>query len=282
MTVLKIDVPARQDPLGTEPYREWIFPDGTRWAQFHRTDSGYLLRFPDLADYTISADGLEVSCRPLPHVAAKTIRHLYLNQVLPLAFSRRGKLVFHASAIETGSGAIAFVGESGRGKSTLAASFSAHGHRFLADDGLVVEEREGRFDAQPSHPSLRLWEDSQAALMQLREAPLLPLPDIPKASFLAGRALPFCGEARELRRVYFLGTDTAEGVTFTELTAGDALIELVRHSFLLDTGASELIAAHFDGLARMLHRPMCFRLDYPRRFDALAEVRADVLRHCGQ
>ena len=78
---------------------------------------------------------------------------------------KQGKLVFHASAIETGSGALVFMGISGRGKSTLAASFATNGFRFLTDDGLTVEEGNSRYQVQPSHPSIRLWQDSQEALV---------------------------------------------------------------------------------------------------------------------
>jgi hypothetical protein len=31
---------------------------------------------------------------------------------------------------------------------------------------------------------------------------------------------------------------------------------------------------------RAAREPIAFRLDYPRRFDALPEVRAAILRHC--
>jgi hypothetical protein len=112
-------------------------PDGALWAQFYRADTGYLLRFPGLADF--ASTGLEVTAWPAPGISGQTVEHLYLNQVLPLALSMQGKLVFHASAVEIGDGAIAFMGESGKGKSTLAASFATSGYRFLTDDGLIVE-----------------------------------------------------------------------------------------------------------------------------------------------
>ena len=277
---LSIEKPRPQGPLATTPFHEWTLPDGTRWAQFYRTQSGYVLRFPDFADFTISGEDLVISCRPLPETGEETIAHLYLNQVLPLVLSRRGKLVFHGSAIEIGAAAIAFMGESGRGKSTLAASFAVNGHRFLADDGIVIEERDETFVVQPSHPSIRLWDDSQAALMQPHAVPQRPVPYTPKSRFLADDTIRFCDEAHGLHHVYFLGDDVASGPNFEALTGGEALIQLVKHSFLLDIRAAELIGAQFDRLSRMVRRPVCFRLDYPRRFEALAEVRAAILRHC--
>jgi ATP-dependent phosphoenolpyruvate carboxykinase len=51
-------------------------------------------------------------------------QHLCLKQVLPLVLSKQGQRVFHASAVEVEveDGAVVFAAESGRGKSTLAAS----------------------------------------------------------------------------------------------------------------------------------------------------------------
>jgi hypothetical protein len=70
------------------------------WTEFHRANGGYLLRFPELGDFQVSADGLTVTCFPAPRVSDATSEHLYLNQVLPLVLSKLGKLVFHASAVE--------------------------------------------------------------------------------------------------------------------------------------------------------------------------------------
>ena len=47
---------------------------------------------------------------------------------MPLALGKFDKLVFHASAVETADGAIAFAGASGRGKSTVAAAFFPEVH----------------------------------------------------------------------------------------------------------------------------------------------------------
>ena len=139
MVIFHVAVARCQAPLGIQPFHAWGLPDGTPWTEFYRLGGGYLLRFPELADFQVSADGLEVTCFPAPEVSEATSQHLYLNQVLPLVLSKLGKLVFHASAVEVAGGAIAFAAESGRGKSTLAASFAVSGFRFLTDDGLVVE-----------------------------------------------------------------------------------------------------------------------------------------------
>jgi serine kinase of HPr protein (carbohydrate metabolism regulator) len=94
-------------------------------------------------------------------VTSATVEHLYLNQVLPLALSRQGKLVLHGSAVDIGGQGVAFLGESGRGKSTLAASFATEGTRFLTDDGLLLEWVGECCMIIPSHPSIRLWQTAK-------------------------------------------------------------------------------------------------------------------------
>ena len=70
-----------------------------------------------------------------------------------------------------------------------------------------------------------------------------------------------------------------ETPTIEPLRPAEALIELVKHSFLLDIEARDMLARHFDDLTRLAELPIYFRLDYPRRYKALAAVREAVIRH---
>jgi hypothetical protein len=271
-----------QVALGVSPFYVSAFPDGTPWVEFFRNPSGYLLRFPGLADFQVAADVRSVSCHPGPDVSDETSRHLYLNQVLPMVLSKLGKLVFHASAVEVGDVAVAFVAESGRGKSTLAASFATSGFRFLTDDGLVLEPAGDGYDVLPSHPSIRLWHDSQDALVAVGAETAPPLCFTTKSRFLAGPDLSFCEESRPLRRVYFLGDGSASKLEFQRIDAAQALMEWVKHSFLLDVEEQPLLASHFDGTAKLANQPIYYRLDYPRRFEDLANVRQAIVEHAMQ
>jgi hypothetical protein len=268
-----------QRALAQAPFHRWVFADGTLWALFYREAAGYLLRFPGLADFEVSADGLDVRGWTAPGLGSATVQNLYLNQVLPLALSRQGKLVLHASAVDLAGSCVAFVGISGRGKSTLAASFATAGTRFLTDDGLQLEWRQGRLTVLPSHPSIRLWADSQTALIG-DTTPVAPAADYtPKARFLAGNALAFCDQPMPLGAVYFLGDGEATVVKIEPMKAATALLELVRHSFLLDIDERDMLALHFEEISRIANLPIHYHLDYPRRFDELPNVRRALVAH---
>lgn len=272
--------PARpQAPIDHAPFHEWTFPDGSTWMQFFRTAAGYLLRFSELADFEVAVDDLAVTCWPAPGVADPTSQHLYLNQVLPLVQSMQGLLVFHASAVEIGSGAVAFFAESGRGKSTLAASFATSGYRFLTDDGLMVASRDGGYQVMPSHPSIRLWQDSEAALISPDAPTAPPLEFTPKSRFLAGDKIIFCDQPRPLRRVYFLGDGSAPTIVFQSMKPSHALVALVSHSFLMDIEEREILIAHFDELSKLASQPIFYRLDYPRRYEDMARLRQAIIEH---
>lgn len=278
-TTFNVCAPRPQTLRDANPFHEWVFPDGTLWAEFYRTGKHYLLRFPGLADFTISANGMEVVAYPVSVVSDETVHHLYLNQILPLAISRQWKLVLHAGAVEVENAAVAFIGVSGRGKSTLVASFATSGYRFLADDGLQVDKGSDGYLIKPSYPSIRLWDDARQALIPKTTRAAPPVDYTPKARLLADNEVSFCDLTRPLRCMYFLGEWNTDAVRIEPVNGRDAMVELVKHSFLLDTEEREMRAHHFGQLSSLAEGSMFFRLDYPRRFDILPEVRDAVIRH---
>ena len=181
-----------QKPVDAVAFHEYRFEDGTIWTEFYRSDSGYLVRFPRLADFEVSADGADVIAHPAEDCDESTLEHLFINQLLPLALSRQGRPAFHASVVTAPGGAVAFLGKSGMGKSTLAASFALGGAEFLADDSLLIEESGGVCIALPSHASLRLWEDSVEAIVGDQSIQARRISYSSKARLLAGEGLDYC------------------------------------------------------------------------------------------
>ena len=90
---------------------------------------------------------------------------VFLTLVFAALLQQRGVLTLHASAVETGTGAVLFAGESGSGKSTLLAALVERGYAMLSDDltGVVLAEG-GRPTALSAAPGIRLWADALDAL----------------------------------------------------------------------------------------------------------------------
>ena len=270
---LELDLaPARRQRTVRSPVvTEWKQEGRTR-ARVHRTRGGFLMRVPRVADFHISRDGSHVRTLPAPGVESSSLHDVFLSLVLPMAASRRGRLVLHASAIEVEGCAIAFMGASGRGKSTLAAAFATAGLRFLTDDGLFVEIADGSATIVPGHPSLRLWADSAEALVGPE-----PAAEEGKARILSGDHIAHCEAPRPLRRIYLLDEADGADIEIRPLDGAQAFTALARHSFLLADGDARVLGSHFEGLAALARRGSCASLRYPRSYARLAQVRAAVL-----
>jgi len=246
---------------------------------FYRVTRGYLVRFPSLADFEVSADGLELVIYPAPGVSRTTIDHLYLNQSLPLALSLQKKLVLHGSAVEIDGVAVAFIGAAGRGKSTLAASFAINGMPFLTDDSLTIRDVDGACLIKPSHPSLRLWEDSVTALARSGFQTTPPIGYSSKSRILADPQFQYCDAERPFGHGYFLGEGMAPTVDITPLGGQQCVIEMIQHCHLLGADQHDLLTHNLRQLASVARQVRFFRLDYPRDYDSLARVREAVCVH---
>jgi hypothetical protein len=259
-------------------FHQWPSADGQVWLAFARVGSDYVLRFRDIADFTVSADGREIQCIPQPGTPLDTIKHLLLDQVVPLTLSRRGSLILHASAIVTPAGAIAFLGATGQGKSTLAASFSEQGFPFLTDDCLVLKQRGDCVLAIPSYPGLRLWSETLQALFQGLPA----LPQVAhyseKKRLVAGDRFPFHAEPVAIKRIYLL-SEAASGISIDPVPPRNALPELMEYTYVMDIDNREDLKDKFERLSGLATLPLCYRLAFRRDFSLLPDVRRAILAH---
>ena len=274
--------PARaQAAIAGSPFHQYVFDDGSIWTEFYRVGTNYLLRFPDLADFVVSADGEIVTAYPADDTDDATVEHLYINQLVPLALSRQGKPAFHASVVTVSGGAVAFLGKTGMGKSTLAASFALDDARFLTDDALIIEERGSTSIALPSSASLRLWDDSVAALVGDDGELAGAVNYSSKARLLAGDALAYSTEPTELIAAYVLDRNEPGTVSINALSGSSRHMAWVENSFLLDIQDKDLLARHFDWTHRISSRVPTFSLDYRRDYGILPEVRQAIREHAG-
>ncbi len=269
--------PARpQDPISETPFHYWQTETGEVAAMFYRMPSGYRLRFPHRADFILASDARSVTCFPVPGVSRQMIIAVYQNQVMPLLQSHDGDLILHASTVSIGTAAIGFLGKSGRGKSTLAAAFARAGYPFLSDDGLSLELVGGVYMAKPNRPNMRLWADSNGAVLD-GDGPGEGSERYQKTFVNSGPSLPFEAQSRPLVVLYILGEGHSEGVTEQRLDPARALLELIKHAFILDVDRNAQVQAQFDQLAKLANAVPCFTLDYPRRYEALPSVIEKVI-----
>jgi hypothetical protein len=113
--------------------------DGERWYTATATRTAFHLRFHVCGDFIISSDLSSVEVRRSALGRSELLPILMAGTVSAFLLALRGETVLHASAVAIGSSALAFVGQSGRGKSTVAALMCVEGAKLVTDDVLTVD-----------------------------------------------------------------------------------------------------------------------------------------------
>lgn len=264
-------------------FHHWIVSEREIWLSFAKKDSGYVLRFPDMADFHIAADLTDVRCYPCHGISQETIRHLFLDQILPILLSQQGKLILHASAVVIPGGAIVFLGESQRGKSTLTASFWQQGFPLLSDDSLLLEENGKGFSGIPSYPGVRLWPDVAGAFMTPDAKASQVAHYTEKVRLCGDERYPFYSGSAPLRAMYVLGSQQemaeAKDVYIESPSSRDAFMEVVKSAFLLDITDREILRDKFEQFGRVAASVPIFRLAFPRDLALLPTIRNAILEH---
>ncbi len=263
-------------------FHQWRSPDQEEtWLKVADRGPDYQLRFLDQADFLISRDGKHISCRPLPGTPESTIRHLFLDQIVPLVLSRRESLVLHASAVLTPEGVIAFVGKSGQGKSTLAACFGQNGFRLISDDYLLLRKMDlaqpgGDWVAIPSYPGVRLWPETSDGVFSVAPETAEIAHYTDKRRVSDPSLVPFAEGPSALRCLYFLNDEPdacPPEPAILPLRPRDAFIKLVSSAFNLDIRDKTQLERQFEAIGEITSRLPCFQLEYARDFAALPAVR---------
>jgi hypothetical protein len=159
---VRLDLVSRQTlrdaipPEGRSTIGECRAPGGRRstHVQAH-PDRGYLLSATGFGAYHITSCGERVQCAPTSVAVWRWQRYL-IGQVLPFVSTLRGLEPLHASAVAIDGAAVAIVGPSGGGKSSLAAELASHGAPIVADDVLALEAGDEGLVAHPGTGLLSL------------------------------------------------------------------------------------------------------------------------------
>ena len=269
-----------------DAFHDWRVP-GRRsrpWLSIGRFAGGYRLRFPDLADFEVSTAGDRIMCRPVSRLAASMLRHLLLDQVLPLALSRSGHLVLHASAVHIPRlGSVAFVGPTGCGKSTLAAALGLRGCPILTDDCLVVDHSESsnmkpRSVAVPGYPGLRLWRDSARGLGLARDA-VRNVAHYTAKRRLMTAAVKFRISPSPICALFVLGRRRrpTESARTRALESRDRFMSLAPYTYLMDVEDGRQLSQMFRSLATLAAHVPIVRLSVPDNRRRMLETAVEVL-----
>jgi hypothetical protein len=201
------------DDGATRLLEEWIGGRTPARTIDHHEAAGYRLFARHFGLALIAPDGERVLCAP-PGVAPWRWQRFLVGRVLPWAAILRGLEVFHASAVAIDGRAVAFVGPSGAGKTSLAIRLVLGGAAFMTDDVLALDK--GPDGALRAHPG------SSVASLRAAERSAMPAGERRRLGTLLGHsdktylALTRASVALPLAAVYFLTRSEEPGADAIE------------------------------------------------------------------
>lgn len=263
------------------------FENGDIWFASWKSDDGYIARFPELCTFRIQPEQMQIECTPQPGVSESTIAHLILDHAIPRLLSLKpGHLVLHASAVQIGSQAIAILGKSGGGKSTLAAWLASQGFPLLTDDCLVLRQDEitQEWLAQPSYQSVRLWPDSIDAL-RIDESSLREFAGY-SSKRRTGREVDFrfASGGSPLKGCFVLpgASDSVRTASWPldirPLSVNEAFLAMVQAVFRLDAENEQLHRREFEALTSLTETARFWLLSYERKYGSLPEIQRAIIQ----
>ena len=247
-----------------------------------RMDGGYLFRHDTIGDYQIDLQLRTIVCHPNSSADDESLQHFLLDQVIPRTLGQLGSTIVHASAVRPcdSDTVIAFVGSSGAGKSTMAASFINDSGAVLADDCLMLDVMSKQVVGIPVYPGSHLWTDSAISLFpQVVDAPLAgSRMHKQRFSDRAYRSKPEPVGVDMLISLEAHNDEDNKTIILEPITGYAAIMVLIKRVFFLDPGELHNIATLFAKIAALLNSGLrVYRLRYPHDYVYLPTIRQRVL-----
>ena len=133
-----------------------------------------ILNIAEVGIFQVTA-GREIIVEPETQATQSQVDAYLLGSVFGALLHQRGVLPLHGNGVVSNGQVYMFCGDSGVGKSTLAAYFQSRGFSLLTDDLCAVDDTGPRLGVWPGIPRLKLWDDALAHLGQSTEG-LAPVP----------------------------------------------------------------------------------------------------------
>jgi hypothetical protein len=264
------DIQTSSPPTG-EVIAEYSL-NGAWWYVLADTGADYRLRFRDCGEFTVSRDVTQIEIRRDPAGRHELLPILLAGTVTAALLTMRGRTVLHASAVSFHDSATAFMGQSGQGKSTLAALMCSRGARLVADDVLTVD----------SGPTVRCT--GGATELRLRSSSAQIAETIPAATTrttadhrLAVRTESARTEPIPLARIIVpRPSRTATETQVRLLTASEGLVAMLSSPRVLGWRSPDVVARDFDVLGEIANRVPIFDVTIPWGPPFRADVAKDV------
>jgi hypothetical protein len=260
--------------------------DHADWIHHHElTDGRSFIRYDGLFEFVVASSGTQVFYRFLSDVSKESFQTYVLGRVFSFALVKMGYEPLHAATVVVDGKAVAFLGASTFGKSSLAACFVVSGFPLLTDDTLRLEERDGLYVAFPGPPRLRLLPKiarlylggtSNGVVMNPREKNARA----PKLIFCLSRSQSHA-QVAPLSAIYVVTAPRKvhrkQRIAISSLTPLQALMNVVSFTHNDGLTGSDRLTRQLEAARRLIESVTIRSLSYPRILASLDEVKDAVL-----
>ncbi len=246
----------------------------------HLQDGSSYVRWNDLGEFLVAPDGSRIACRRFAAAQGESFQVYLLGQALSFALVKSGLEPLHATSVVVEGEAVVLLGDSGFGKSSLAACFLHAGHRLLTDDLLVLRGTPAGLLAYPGPPRIKL-------LPQMARRFLGPrVNGLPMNSRARKLVIPVdedkvCAKPAPVRAVYAIvhprRHNKETGVRIAPLSSREAFVTLVNNTFNYVIVSADRMRRQFLETTALVHRLQIKTLAYPRKVSELPSVRDAIL-----
>jgi hypothetical protein len=247
---------------GFEWIRSWEV-GGREAYRVGRSGTDLAAEWPGFCRLLATRDGQVREIAFAEGVDAEHASKFHRGPITALLRHARGELTLHASGVAIGGVAVALLGESGEGKSTLAAELCRDADAaFVADDTIAITIRDGDVRVVAHEEVCWLDSHSRARLGQPHDSPLKQ-PWIPPTRIVD--ELPLAAI------VQLVSDDTAKTPQIVPLVGAAAFLAVARSlfRFVVDEPAVDL--RDFDVVSAIASRVVSFELHRQRSTSSIGE-----------
>ncbi len=254
-----------------------LFP---RWMRVAYPTGRIMRVCRDVGEFLISKDGRSITCYRFPQASPESFHVYLLGQALSFALVKNGIEPLHATVVVIQGKAVAFLGDCGFGKSTLAAEFLRAGHRLLTDDLLVLRATGQRMLAYPGPPRIKLFPELARRFLA-DEATGVPMNPHTRKLVIPLNQDRACGTGVPLAAFYALASPdkmaAERNIRITALSPREAFLRILASAFNILILHAPRLRRHFEATEALANSITVKELSYPRTLECLPMVREAIL-----
>lgn len=235
---------------------------------FEATFNDFLFRFKGIGRYRVQS-GRKIIIQPERDAVPSEIRLVLLGSSIGALLHQRGMLAIHGSAVTDGHRTAILSGQSGVGKSTLAAGMLELGYSVIADDISVIGlNGKKQFIVEQGIPHLKLWKDVLAHLDQADGLDKIR-PRIEKYR----KPIPVPEEGTPvLSKMVILSPSHSAEFIYSEILGKDKFHQLRDSTYRLQfIDKMDQTETHFRNLSRLVNSIQMFHASRPPDLQTMVE-----------